>query len=1008
MADTRYLLARTHHLADERAEAATHYDGVISDYNKAKAEAGALLRQPQKFKNDPEVRVRLESLVRNLPPDHVARSVFYAGVLQYEGGKFGEAKTRFAEFVKQFPQSPLQIEAAVRIGYCQVQLKEYADAIKTLTPLVQKEARLSDQVLFWLAKAQAGTAPEASANPQAHQQIINNAINTLRQAAQRAQNLINQDPDAKTRRGEILLETADQLQRIAQSKEAATIYNQLLIEKTLPDRDEEIMQRWTNALHLAGAYDESDKACLAFQQRFPQSTLMPMVLFVSGENSYFRMLAAEKNAGQAKELPKLFEETKTRFEKVIDKYPEFPKINVARYSLGLTFYRKGDLVAAQKVLGDIPGPERIGDIGLTSFLIADCVLRQIPNVVPDDALAAGKMDEQLKSAAEALEAFVAAQPKDANAPDALIKLGLCQQRMAALIAQPKDRVMGYNAARSTYERLMRKEYPKATLQIAQATFERGKCITQAGDINTGINEMRRFTTDPLRQSPVAPQAVLQLATYLRTLNRAAEAADVLARNRDYLEALLAKDPNQGPALSALLRYHHGVALREVGKLPEARALFEAAVKVGGQRPEAVEAALRIGQTLKDDGQIKLEAARKMRAGAGKNPEQLAKFQATANEGYKLIRESVAYLEGQAEQVKAIPAVQDLRGRMLYEAAWGARILAEPEIEAARAAIKQEMQKKLNGPSSKFPLPEVALDKVPLQASEKKARDLYKTLIDQAGDLPIATEARFELAELLADRNENDPALQLLMDVLDKEPSPEMTEKSRLRMGSIQAAKGNLKAALAQFDAVASNKKSPLLGWAQYRAGEALIQNQQYPDAIKRLIIFRDQGQWQNVAGLSDRAMLRLGYAYAHVKSLNESRTAYERVVNNFPNSPWADDARYGMGWTFQEQKNFDGAVNAFSPIVTRNGTELAAKAQLQIGLCRMEQKRYLDAANALLVIPTTYDYPELRAAALLEAGKAYEMLNQRDNAVRQFERIVREFPGTPWADAAKEKLGQKK
>jgi tetratricopeptide (TPR) repeat protein len=262
--------------------------------------------------------------------------------------------------------------------------------------------------------------------------------------------------------------------------------------------------------------------------------------------------------------------------------------------------------------------------------------------------------------------------------------------------------------------------------------------------------------------------------------------------------------------------------------------------------------------------------------------------------------------------------------------------------------------------------------------------------------------------LLSDRNEYDPAIQLLTDVLDKEPSPEMTEKIRLRMGGIQAAKGNLKAALQQFDAVASNPKSPLLGWAQYRAGEALIANQQYPEAIKRLSIFRDQGQWQNVPGLSDRALLRLGYAYAHVKSLNESRAAYERLVGAFPNSPWVDDARYGMGWTLQEQKNFDAAVNAYSPIVTRTATELAAKAQLQIGLCRMEQKRYLDAANSLLVIPTTYDYPELRAAAILEAGKAYELANQRDNAVRQFERIVREFPGTPWADAAKEKLGQKK
>ena len=691
---------------------------------------------------------------------------------------------------------------------------------------------------------------------------------------------------------------------------------------------------------------------------------------------------------------------------MIEKYPEFPKISVARYSLGLTLYRKGDLDAAQKVLADIPGPERGGELGLTSFLIADCLLRQVPTAIPDDALGAGKMEEQLKGAAEALEAFIGGQPKDSHMPDALIKYGLCQQRLAGLIAQPQERVKMYNAARATYERLMRNEFPNQPLHKAQATFERAKCITLAGDMNTGINELRKFTADPLKQSPVAPQAVLQLATYLRTQNRASEAADVLMKSRDFLEGMLAKDQEKGPAMVALLRYHLGVAQREIGKLPEARASFETVVKMGLQRPEAIESALRIGQCLKDEGQQRLETARKLRPNA-KKPDQLAQVQKASDEGFKLIRDSAAYLESQSEQIKT-PALQEVRGRMLYEAAWGTRMLAEPEIEAARAAITQEMLKKLNITSAKFPLPEVPLDKVPLQASEKKARALYKTLIDQVGDLPIATEARFELAELLAQRNEFEGAVQLLNDVLDKEPAPELTEKIRLHLGGIHAAKGDLKSALAQFNAVTSNPKSQLFGWANYRAAEALIKENQYPEAIKRLTIFRDQGAWQNVPGLTDRALLRLGYAYALVKGFDESRTAYERLVNAFPNSPWGDEARYGIGWALQQQKNYEGAANAYSQVVARSATDLAAKAQLQIGLCRMDQKRYLDAANAFLVIPTTYDYPELRAASLLEAGKAYLALNQPEQANRQFERIVREFPGTPWADAAKEKLGQKK
>src|SRR5262249_37356404 len=179
----RYLLARTHHLADERAEAVLHYEGAINDYAKAKAKAAEMLKQPQTFKNDPIEKQRLEALIKNPAPDHVARATFYLGVLLYESAKFGEAKTRFAEFPKLFPQSPLKLEAEIRVGYCQVQLKEFPEAIKTLQPLVERDPKLSDQVLFWIAKAQVGAAPDASTNPQLYQQALNNTLAVFRQAA---------------------------------------------------------------------------------------------------------------------------------------------------------------------------------------------------------------------------------------------------------------------------------------------------------------------------------------------------------------------------------------------------------------------------------------------------------------------------------------------------------------------------------------------------------------------------------------------------------------------------------------------------------------------------------------------------------------------------------------------------------------------------------------------------------------------------------------------------------
>lgn len=1002
----RYLLARTHHLSDERPEATLHYDGTVNDHKQRLAEVAALLKQPQQFKNDPAIRAELETFQKAPAPDHVARASFYLGVLFYEAGKFAEAKSRFAEFLKAHPESPLKVEVDLRIGFCQVQGKEFGEAIKTLERVVDREPKLADQALLWLARAKAGAAPDAATKPNEHKQSITSAVNILRQALTRAQQLGDAYPDAKGRRGLIVLEMADQLQAIKEYRDAAQKYQELLSEKLLPEREEEIAVRLCQAQHLTRDYDASDRSCQSFERKYPHSTLLPVVAFTYAENAYFRAAAAEKTgtpADRAKLLPPLFEETLKRAQAVVDKYPEYPKILLVRHTMALTHYRQDALDKAFKAWNDIPASERAGELASVPFLMADCILRQTPTAVPEDALAAGKLEEQLKSSAELLEAFLGSNPKDANAPDALLKFGLCQQRLAALLAQPPEKKKALGAARAAYERLA-KDFKDHPLQ-PQAVYERAKVLLLQGDSGNGLNELRRFTTDPLQKAKVAPIAVVALATQLRAQNKASDAVELLQKARDQHEGALASDP-QRAGWAVLLRFHHAAALREAGKLPQARELFDSVTRQSPKSPEGIEAMLRQGQCLKEEGLQRVAAGRKGLASI-KRPEDAAQVESQINEGYKTVRDAVAYLEKTAETLNSVEGVQEVRARMYYEAAWGLRHLADQEIAAAKTGVAREMVKKMGATAAKLPLPAVPLDKVPLQPAEKQARGVYKGLIERFGDVPLSVDARFELAELLADRGEHDAAVALLNDALDKEPSPELTEKVRLRLGVVHAAKGNLKGAMAQFEAVVANPKSPLIGWAHYRVAEIHLQNKDYGEAVKRLTLFRDNGQFQNVPGLSDRALLRLGHAYALVKGWNESAQAMQRLLGAFPNSPWADEARYGMGWALQHQGNHDGAANWYGQVVGRSVTELAAKAQFQIGMCRLSQKRPLDAANAFLVVSTTYDYPELTVAALLEAARAYSENNQRDQSTRLLERIIREYPNTPFAEVAKERLEQK-
>ncbi len=418
----------------------------------------------------------------------------------------------------------------------------------------------------------------------------------------------------------------------------------------------------------------------------------------------------------------------------------------------------------------------------------------------------------------------------------------------------------------------------------------------------------------------------------------------------------------------------------------------------------------------------IETARQQLANSGLKPEQTGVARNLLAQGNAALNESAQTLERRAGELRAALGGNDARERMYYEAAWAYRDLAEQEIAAARLSIQQDRQRAKQAEANKqappgtrapmVPLPDVARSSVPIQPAEQKARSAYQNHLHDFGDTLLSVDVRFELAELLAERNENDAAIKLLKEANDLEPrgdklpTAEMMDRIRIRLGCCLAAKKDFDPAIGYFEAVAGNAKSPLMAQGLYRAGEAYLSKGDTAKAIEKLTPFRDKGEFQNVPGVTDRALLRLGYALGTEKKWDASRTAYETLVNRFGNSPWVSDARYGAGWALQSAGQFDQAVNWYNQVIAATTTELAAKAHLQIGLCRLEQKRYGDAVATLLIVPYTFDYPEISATALCEAARALIEDKKPEQAERLLKKVIKEHPTSEWAKVAQERLAK--
>jgi len=957
----QYLMGRIHAIQGENAEAAAAFDGVLVAFARQKAHAIEALKQPDRFKNDPWEKSRLETLVKDPAPDYVAGATFYSACLNYEAGKFGEAMAKFLNLAKDFPASPLKDAAMLRAGFCMVQLKQFDEAGKILQPLVSNPL-LADQALFWLGKAQLGQALATEVtNPNLRNQRLTAALHTLQEAAKTA---ARGDADANARRAEMLLELADAYLVANQAKQAATLYDELIDTKLLPGKAEEVLQRAIEAHHLAGDAAASEARVTTFRQQFPNSPLLPLVLFRSAENAFVtaEQLAQKNNLPASRQA---FAEAAKKYQEVVAKFPEFERVHRARFGLALCHLAAEEWEQAATVLEAIPAPERSNDLTLVNYLLADCLIRTAP-AKAEDALQDNMLREKLTTAVGLLNTFIAANPRATETPDAILKLAHCHKRLGIQLAPGQERNDAFQKARAALEQLLR-EFPQSPL-VGSAHLERAKVLVLQGDKGNAINTLRQFGTDPLQKSPVAALAHLTLATLLREQNQTQAAVETLQQARQKFEAQLAADPSRADWVP-LLRYHHGVALFETGKLPEAKAAFEQAIQAAGDSPLAADATLKLLHCQTDELKRKLTSIETEKAKPNLTPTQVAEIDSRVQAAKRELLAVAKTFEQKADQLKTAQPQSPTRARMLYDAAWAYRTAGGDPASA------------------------------------------YTKLIAEFPDLALAVEARLELAELLAENRQLDEAVKLLKEAIDQETTdkpipPETIERIRLRLGAALFDKKDYPAAQGQFDAVARNDKSPYRGLAVYRLAECLLARGQFEEAKERLKLFRDNGAFHNIPGVSDRALLRLGHAYMQLQRWDSARQAFQTTLDRYGTaSPWAVEARFGIGHTLQNQGRYDEAVNAYLQVVQSTQDDRAARARLHIGACRAKQSRWTDAGKEFQTVYTTFNMPDLKFPAMLEHARVLVEDNKPEDAIKLFERVIRDAPkDSEWVMIATDRL----
>jgi TolA-binding protein len=325
---------------------------------------------------------------------------------------------------------------------------------------------------------------------------------------------------------------------------------------------------------------------------------------------------------------------------------------------------------------------------------------------------------------------------------------------------------------------------------------------------------------------------------------------------------------------------------------------------------------------------------------------------------------------------------------------------------------------------------------------EEADRIFTALLESYPESPRATEARFNLAES-ANQARNFAEVVRLLSPLAKGPRPdEAADRSRskprgpalepakespripegpreagsrlmplilYRLGRAQLELGDWPAGAASLDRlIAEYPSSPRLREARFLRGEAALRQD---DASAAESVFA--AILKEPAGPDDPEGFAALVRGRHVQSLlglrrwKEALAEADSLKDGLPvGDPAGAELEFARGRALLGLARPEDARNAFQAVIdARKEGDLAAQAQLMRGETFFHQERFREALREYLMVEFLFDAPESwQAAAMLEAGKAYERLSEWNDAAEMYERLRSRFPQDPHAAQAGDRL----
>jgi len=354
-----------------------------------------------------------------------------------------------------------------------------------------------------------------------------------------------------------------------------------------------------------------------------------------------------------------------------------------------------------------------------------------------------------------------------------------------------------------------------------------------------------------------------------------------------------------------------------GEPDQARSLLEGFLAAYPEHEQLPRALSQLGWIESETGEHESAAARFGRL-AGEFPDHDEAADARLQQA--LLLEQTGDLEGSRDAIQAFLGdfgEDPRRDQALYH--HGSLLMTFEQWDPARGAFEGLLNEFDESPLRDRALYQLAW--VEREAGNaEEAEKHYRKLIDGYEESSLALNAVIELAGLEHLSEENEALIGLIEPFLPRlAEDPDLHGKALYRLGAAHFGAEAYQDSASRFEALLEiDAESELAAAAAYHAGEARLRMREYGNARDNYekVLAADAAK-----GTIEQTLLRLGEVEALLERWPESEQYYRRLIDEFSDGELVAKAHLGLGWTLENQGNYDDAIAAYRVVTAKGGRD---------------------------------------------------------------------------------------